>query len=1084
MSLSSADFKLNPVRLFPAKSDPLQQILIDSKKQKQKFVWLDPYKRDPTFSIDGNDTASSLRKTFRRVETKSLFQRSDDKYFATVENSLSTQLRSSTPGSSTTNMNSSTKFSSSLPIDSPIKINSSKKKKKEYIIVEVSRLKELTKYEKILRHERDLLGQQCSWLMAEEQISPSLAIPAVRMAIHNMCEAQLRGLFDDTKRMEDLWQEYYFKNRYHRKRKHTYTASYIDHLPLIHRAKKLKEIREEDEEHYHAMERDTMMHEDGLSAAYRRYGNIIEFREDYDRYYILAYRFGGLSEADFNASGRPGERYLALITHSVILIQYAWKCCAARWLLKKHLSCKSIQAVFRRHRAQKKYQPLILMRIKCFRRNNFEYRIQVWLDYNRRCRLISLALRFCGAPFLPQSFKAWRLFIKQVAILRNAVLERGAVSMRRAHLGRLYTSWCVYVSLCKNIRNFMKRNIIKPLLQRWIGYNDYNRLLRRLNKAAVKIQARVRAYLGRKHFLHLKKAVKSLESFGLIVLAKKKHKLEKKSQIEMEFDKWLPEEVDRQTRRANDREQKWVIRRQKYLHDSERASLEALRKHLETRDGKMQLERLAAEAGKAFPAAKPPPVKELLHQAKASLMAKCSEFCTLLHKHDFNARNPVPFICADVSCGAVFATEEQYHSHMTFSDRHSGGKSPQYSAFHVMLRSGRGQEAIKRFILRVDGLSVLANRLDLWILVQEWSKLPSKSDQYTRKALFIYDTFLKPGSLRFVDVDCAALDGHLMDSLAKVEGRQFEGFYTLEHSDATGMRSLVTKKTFEAWTVDNIVPGNVFDVLEWHIFLMLFKAVGERAFETSHELQLYRDAVADTERLRREQLFEEFLSQREERNRKWTEEFMQADQERAKLAEVVMNVFLDKVAVRALEKLLDQAVGEAAHDAVYEQQKAYESTSMIADEAVWWMEGAAVEELYTFYSDVLVNSMWEMASFRKQLLDFSGLYYSDEEACRDRLGNPHTADRDDQRWFSNFLVAALAEEKGSQPLAPDEAALRIQVRVRGMQGRKIARRKFVRRYGKRYDAANEAYYYEDMVTGEVSWYRPYITRFLLPNSTW
>lgn len=1080
--MSKTDRILNPLKLFPSKAEPLSNVLIKSKNSK--FIWLDPLKRDPTFSIDGVDVTSSLRKTFRRVETKSIFQRSDDKYFASTRDNISSQLCSNTAEISIQST-TSIKYSNALPLDSPTK---SSTKRKEFILVEASRLKELAKYEKILRQERKMLGQQCSWLIAEEQISPSLAIPAVRMAIHDMCETQLRALTADTKRMEDLWHDYYYKNRYHRKRKHVYTASYIDHLPLIQRAKKVKEIREEDEEHYHAMERDMMMHEDGLSAAFRKYLNIIEFREDYDRYYILAYRFGGLREIDFIASGRPGERYLDLINHSATVIRRAWKCYIARWLLKKHRCCKKIQATYRRHRARKKYCPLISMRKKCYSRNNFAYRMESWRDYNRRCRLISTALRFCGAPFLPQSFKAWKILIRQLAVHRNAVLDRGAVAMKISHLARLFQSWRVFLSACRRIHTFMKRNVMGPLFHRWISYNAYNRLLRRLNKAAVKIQARIRTYLARKHFLHLKKSVRSLESFGQIVLARKKRRIRAKSQVDREFDIWLPQEMDRQTRRANDREQKWVIRRQKYLNDSEKDSLDALRKHLETRDGKMQLDRLANELGKLFsaaaPGAKQLPQKELLHQARTNLLTKCSEFCTVLHKHDFNARNPVPFICADVTCGAVFATEEQYHSHMTYSEKHCDGQSPQYSSFHVMLRSGRGQEAIRRFVLRVDGLSVLANRLDMWILVQEWSKLPSKSDQYTKKALFIYDTFLKPGSLRFVDVDCGTFDTQIMESLQKVQNRQFEGFYTLEHSDATGMRSLVTKKTFEAWTVDNIVPGDVFDVLEWHVFLLLFNAVEDRGFGSSHELALYREAVAETEKQRREQLFQEFLSQREERNRKWTEDYMLADRERAKFAEEAMDVYVEKEVLRVLGDVLYKAVGEAAHDAVYELQKAYETTSMIADEAVWWVESAAVEELYAFYSSVLVNSMWEIAGFRKLLLDFSGLYYSNDEACNDRLQDRRTADRDDQIWFSNFLKAALAEEKGSRPLGPDEAALRIQVRVRGMQGRKVARRVFVRRYGKRYDASSQTYYYEDMVTGEVSWYRPYITRYLLPHSTW
>ena len=60
---------------------------------------------------------------------------------------------------------------------------------KKYVLVEESRLSELSKFEDILREEKDKLGEQCAWILSDVQTKVNEPIPATRLAMHNMCES-------------------------------------------------------------------------------------------------------------------------------------------------------------------------------------------------------------------------------------------------------------------------------------------------------------------------------------------------------------------------------------------------------------------------------------------------------------------------------------------------------------------------------------------------------------------------------------------------------------------------------------------------------------------------------------------------------------------------------------------------------------------------------------------------------------------------------------------------------------------------------------------------------------------------------
>lgn len=88
-------------------------------------------------------------------------------------------------------------------------------------------------------------------------------------------------------------------------------------------------------------------------------------------------------------------------------------------------------------------------------------------------------------------------------------------------------------------------------------------------------------------------------------------------------------------------------------------------------------------------------------------------------------------------------------------------------------------------------------------------------------------------------------------------------------------------------------------------------------------------------------------------------------------------------------------------------------------------------------------------------------------------------------WFKDFYRDARRREGGGAiPPGGEDAVVVIQRRLRGVLGRKKARRVFMQLYVKLYDAQSGSPYYHNVRTGESSWERPLMTRHLYHRSNW
>ena len=119
---------LSPLELFPSKHDTVAKAFFPVKPPSTQKIensqqWLFTDRINPNFGISGNSQDSQIKRAYRRLESNGLF-------------------------------NPSTSKDVSLGDISP---RSSSKKK--YIVVEESRLQELTRFEAMLRREKELIGR-------------------------------------------------------------------------------------------------------------------------------------------------------------------------------------------------------------------------------------------------------------------------------------------------------------------------------------------------------------------------------------------------------------------------------------------------------------------------------------------------------------------------------------------------------------------------------------------------------------------------------------------------------------------------------------------------------------------------------------------------------------------------------------------------------------------------------------------------------------------------------------------------------------------------------------------------------------
>jgi hypothetical protein len=658
--------------------------------------------------------------------------------------------------------------------------------------VEESRLHELIKLDEALQREKQLLGQQCVTVFNDQQVSARIPIPATRYAIHNLCESQLNKVYNELLVLQQKWHEYCRQNHYHKP--HLFLKdSYLNVAPPSQRALKLRLVREATSTWLLRKERDTMQYEDDESFLTGLYYDALQRQRDYERYYIIANRYGPFSEEEFHMDSRPGKRYYAKITRAAIKMQLLWDRYWAVSKLRRFRACRLIQKIWRGHSTYKKLHPIIRLRLKIGKKTYYMFCFAQWREYIRFCRWIRECIRYYNSNYVERCFFGWRHWARENREIRNRRMGKVLLRARNPLLYRVFRGWKAFRTYMLALRRRLKLVFSFPHFYMWIEYTKESKLLKKLNRYAGIVQYGVRTFLLRCRYLRKKRAKVYLNVFAYAIFAKHRVHDVRQGYMQRNYDDWLPNEILRRAHRANELEKQRLQKKQLYLQEREKVYVKELVKFLSTPDGVHQLQYLAHTTledtlqerkrtrlvSHLFGLSTQEKHQIYDHYARL-LRDECVRVTRILEAFNFDSKSPPTIKCPHPRCAATFTAEEQYHNHYFTSSLHQEEERAQFclvagyqpsvkvtaslgkltnaedfvmnfTHFHMMLRHKKGQDIYRNYFLRVYGLSGVINVLDCWLALQDWKKHPATTSVYYQKAFQIYELYLSSSGTRRLD---------------------------------------------------------------------------------------------------------------------------------------------------------------------------------------------------------------------------------------------------------------------------------------------------------------------------------------------
>lgn len=788
----------NPLTMFPSKSSSLASVFyaVDVPKNKKKYAhnkrWLDPEITDPNFGLEEQQQESKFRRTFRRIGSNALFNppRADSVSFKELQ----------------------------IPPKLP---------NKKFILVEEDRISELVKFEKILANERELLGEQCAWLMSDVSLSARIPVPAVRLAMHNLCEAEMRKYAQEMKILSEKWAVHCKQNHYDRP--HIFPKdSYVNIAPLAQRAMKLRLMKEAQEVYRYRLNRDSMAYEDDLSRISNKYLDAKERKVDYDRYYILATRYGYFTEEEFKKDLNPGRRYWRRAVTGALKFQHLWDRYYSVRKLVIYKGARYIQKMWRGHAAYKKNHPMIMLSLRIGKRSYYKFCWKRWHEYLKILSFMKSTLLYLTSNWMRKCFFVWMKWAKEQKAHKNAIMNRFVMRIKYGLVAVIMLAWHTWAKSRKKAALYIYRLLNNPFFGRWVEYTQYSKHMKRLNKMASRMGALGLMYIQRRLFKRKKAAVKKLYGLASIIFARNIASRKREAIIDKEFVEHLPAELERKQAKAIEAERRRLVRQQQQATEKEKIAIRDLRAHLATKDGMLQLKKLRNKLNDDRKSSGVSSYQEASELAEVQLLTETSDVVRAYAIHDYNVKSG-PFIrCPDPGCHTICTTEEQYRMHLKNSKYHIDRNTPDYSTFNLMLRNIRGQEYIRNFIIRTQGIGEISHCIDCWASIMEWKKVTSKTEQYSVKINNIFETYLtKDASRPIYDIlspVCKTYLDSLRIKLQKYKQRKYNGFFVEATDDVSLIRRALgwNGKVYTKWSMDNSFSPTNMDELEWYLFYTIY----------------------------------------------------------------------------------------------------------------------------------------------------------------------------------------------------------------------------------------------------------------------
>lgn len=604
----------------------------NSQEIEKRERWLEMDKLDPNFGITGTSQEVFIRRSYRRLESSALFN--------------------------------PPRMGASL---AELDLHPPQPEHSRYILVEESRLRELAQIELILKQEKAALGEQVSWIISDYHIDARIPIPATRVAVNNLCQADMRRLAREFEILQSTWLAYYNRNHYDRDIAHTAlsTKSYITNAPLAMRPSKFVQLDAERIARQMKMERDCLLYEDDRSFIICAHHRASARKKDYERYFILATRYGHMTEAEFARDERPGRRYWVRALDACLKFQRIWGSYWAVQSMRRYKGAKQFQKIVRAFLAYKKYHPLIIFRLKYGKSSYQAYAVFKWKLYIKTVQFCREGLRWWsisvrGTP-LNILIAHWKQFTQSCREGKEAKLRRVVARFANSGLVRCYLAWAWLAKRQKYIKLKARRILgtMGPQFDLWCEYVEISKHLRKMYRTASLLQSVVRMYRHRKVFKAKRKIGFLL---GIIMRCRYITEMRRVAEVNIDFEEWKFSVEEKRAVVALDGERARLQSMQAYIVEREKEAKASMRKHLRSAAGRFQLMQSANSLvhSQAYQ----------IQQAELQLYSRCLELGRCFAKHDYTVAHPPLFQCVDPACGSTFTSEDQYHRHYRVASNH------------------------------------------------------------------------------------------------------------------------------------------------------------------------------------------------------------------------------------------------------------------------------------------------------------------------------------------------------------------------------------------------------------------------------
>jgi hypothetical protein len=456
------------------------------------------------------------------------------------------------------------------------------------VLVEESRLSELIKLDEALQKEQALIGKQCSTIVQDYQFPARVPIPATRYAIHQLCEEQMSRARSEIMKLQSEWLKFAKQNHYNKP--HLFIKnSYVNSAPFGQKALKLRLVKEATETWALRKERDTMLYEDDLSFLTCLYYDAKQRQRDYERYYILATRYGPYTDEEFYFDAFPGKRYYRKVTQSTIKIQLAWDRYWAVMKLRRYRAARMIQKYWRRYITYKQLHPIIKLRLKIGKKTYYRFCFALWKEYIALVRRIRGLMEFQLSNSVQICFNAWKKSIRDAKDDRAKAIERFSKRFKNLALYGTFCQWTAYTKRNKFLRMKLRRLFAFPHFDMWLEYATWSKHVKKVNNAATLIQCMTRRWKAKRRYRKRTKARLLVFNFSLILISRIKIRQKRQKLLLTEYYQWKPDELNRRILKLNEIERQRLQKKQLFIQDKEKAFLNEMKKHLNSHNGMEQL---------------------------------------------------------------------------------------------------------------------------------------------------------------------------------------------------------------------------------------------------------------------------------------------------------------------------------------------------------------------------------------------------------------------------------------------------------------------------------------------------------------